>query len=61
MTRKADRPEWIRRGDSIVTAIIGGAFLGWMIMTGPGFLGSIVGAILGAIVGWISSKPKPKS
>ena len=56
MTRKTDRPEWIRRGNSIVTAIIGGAFLGVMIAQIPG---AIAGAIFGAIVGWLSTKPKP--
>ena len=55
MTRKTDRPEWIRRGNSIVTAIIGGAFLGVILANIPG---AIVGAIFGAIVGWLSSKPK---
>ena len=58
MTRKTDRPKWIRRGDSIVIMICGFSFLGVMLAQIPG---AIVGAILGAIVGWISSKPKPKS
>ena len=56
MTRKTDRPKWIIRGNSIVTAIIGGAFLGVMLAQIPG---AIVGAIFGAIVGWLSTKPKP--
>ena len=58
MTRKSNRPKWILRGDSIVSMIIGGAFLGGMLV--PGFLGAIVGAIFGAIVGWLSTKPKPE-
>ena len=57
MTRRPDRPKWIIRGNSIVTAIMGGAFLGGLLV--PGFLGAIVGAIFGAIVGWLSSKSKP--
>ena len=56
MTRKTDRPRWILRSNNIVTAIIGGAFLGLMLAQFPG---AIVGAIFGAIVGWVSSKTKP--
>ena len=57
MTRRPDRPKWILRGDSIISMIIGGAFLGGLLV--PGFLGAIVGAIFGAIVGWLSTKTKP--
>ena len=56
MPRRTDRPKWILRGDSIVSMIIGGAFLGVMIAQFPG---AIVGAIFGAIVGWLSTKTKP--
>ena len=56
MNRRPDRPKWILRGDSIVSMIIGGAFLGLMLAQIPG---AIVGAIFGAIVGWLSSKTKP--
>lgn len=57
MNRRTDRPKWIRRGDSIVSMIIGGAFLGGMLAQ---LLGAIVGAIFGAIVGWMTTKPKPE-
>ena len=58
----ADRPEWVRRGNSIVVMISGCAFLGVMLAQMPG---AIVGAIVGAIFGWVTSKPhrvlcKPK-
>ena len=57
MNRRPDRPKWIIRGNSIVTAIMGGAFLGVMLAQFPG---AIVGAIFGAIVGWLSTKTKPE-
>ena len=56
MNRRPDRPRWILRSNSIVTAIIGGAFLGLVLAQFPG---AIVGAIFGAIVGWLSTKTKP--
>ena len=54
-TQDTDQPEWIRRGNSIVTMISGGAFLGVMLAQIPG---AIVGAIVAGIFGWITSKPK---
>ena len=57
MNRRPDRPKWILRSNSIVTAIIGGAFLGLVLAQFPV---AIVGAIFGAIVGWLSSKTKPE-
>jgi hypothetical protein len=49
------QPEWIRRGNTIVTMISGGAFLGVLLAQFPG---AIVGAIIAGIFGWYSSKPK---
>ena len=57
MNKRTDRPKWILDEDSILSMIIGGAFLGGLLV--PGFLGAIVGAIFGAIIGWLSSKSKP--
>jgi hypothetical protein len=53
--RETEQPEWIRRGNSIVAMISGGAFLGVLLAQLPG---AIVGAIVAGIFGWITSKPK---
>ena len=49
------QPEWIRRGNTIVTMISGGAFLGVLLAQIPG---AIIGAIAAGLFGWYSSKPK---
>jgi hypothetical protein len=50
-----DQPEWIRRGNTIVTMVSGGAFLGVLLAQFPG---AIVGAIVAGIFGWYTSKSK---
>jgi hypothetical protein len=50
-----DQPEWIRRGNTIVTMVSGGAFLGVLLAQFPG---AIVGAIFAGIFGWYTSKSK---
>jgi hypothetical protein len=50
-----EQPEWIRRGNSIVAMISGGAFLGVLVGQLPG---AIIGAIAAGLFGWHSSKPK---
>jgi hypothetical protein len=49
------QPQWIKRGNTIVTMVSGGAFLGVLLAQFPG---AIVGAIIAGIFGWYSSKPK---
>jgi hypothetical protein len=49
------KPEWIRRGNTIVTMVSGGAFLGVLLAQFPG---AIVGAIVAGIFGWYTSKSK---
>jgi hypothetical protein len=49
------QPLWIKRGNTIVTMVSGGAFLGVLLAQLPG---AIVGAIVAGIFGWYSSKPK---
>ena len=54
-TTTTKQPEWIRRGNTIVTMISGGAFLGVLLAQIPG---AILGAIAAGLFGWYSSKPK---
>ena len=49
------QPQWIKRGNTIVTMVSGGAFLGVLLAQFPG---AIAGAIIAGIFGWYSSKPK---
>ena len=53
--QEPEQPEWIRRGNSIVAMISGGAFLGVLLGQLPG---AIIGAIAAGFFGWHSSKPK---
>jgi hypothetical protein len=48
-------PQWIKRGNTIVTMVSGGAFLGVLLAQLPG---AIVGAIVAGIFGWYTSNPK---
>jgi hypothetical protein len=53
--QELEQPEWIRRGNSIVAMISGGAFLGVLLGQLPG---AIIGAIAAGLFGWHSSKAK---
>jgi hypothetical protein len=49
------QPRWIKRGNTIITMVSGGAFLGVLLAQFPG---AIVGAIVAGIFGWYTSNPK---
>lgn len=46
---------WIKRGNTTITMISGGAFLGVLLAQVPG---AIIGGIIAGIFGWLTSKPK---
>jgi hypothetical protein len=55
MHNKTSKPVWIRRGNTIITMISGGAFLGVLLAQIPG---ATVGGTIAGIFGWFISKPK---